>query len=62
MAYPNGPITKEGDLVYPSGVAISICVPDACSPTDIFGDLGYDESCSTIYGNRKLDGSDIAFM
>lgn len=41
---------------------LSACVPDACLPSDFFGDLGVDSICQTKNETTKLDAGDISFM
>lgn len=49
-------------IEYPSVVTTSVCIPDACRPSDIFGNLGFDGSCSTKYDLGKLSAGEIIFM
>lgn len=53
-------LTARFNATFPSSVLISVCIPDACLPTDIFGDLGLDTMCST--DEKFYDRGDIAFM
>lgn len=46
----------------PSGFLISVCVPDACLASDVFGSLTLDSLCTTKEENTRFDGGDIAFM
>lgn len=39
---------------------LSVCIPDGCKPSDIFGDLGIDENC--YVEDTDLDEADIAFL
>lgn len=40
---------------------ISVCIPDQCTPSEVFGGFGIDSDlCETKGSNRKLDGGDIA--
>lgn len=41
---------------------ISTCVPDACLPSDLFGDYANDDDCQTKNETKELDNSDIAFL
>lgn len=55
-----------GDLVpskisFPPFGLISVCIPDACLPTDLFGNFGVDTMCTTDE-QITFDAGDIAFM
>lgn len=41
---------------------IATCLPDACLPSDFFGEYAKDDDCQTLNQNKSLDGSDIAFL
>lgn len=53
-------ITAPVNATFPSFMLISVCIPNACLPTDIFGDLGVDTACTT--DEKSYDRGDIAFM
>lgn len=38
---------------------LAACIPDACSPSDIFDQYGIDVQCETKNENKKLDAADI---
>lgn len=39
---------------------LSVCIPDGCKPSDLFGDLGIDGSC--YVEGTELNTGDIAFL
>lgn len=41
---------------------ISVCVPDACLPSDFFGQNAKDSDCETKNESKALDAGDIAFL
>lgn len=51
---------KEISII--DALTISICIPDACYPSDIFGRFGIDSMCQTRNDRRKFESGDIAFL
>lgn len=41
---------------------LAACIPDACSASDLFGELGVDIACQTKDENQKLESEDIACL
>lgn len=53
---------SDDDTDFPTYFVTSICIPDSCYPSDVFGALGSDVACSTEDQNKILDAGDIAFL
>lgn len=54
---------KESNETYTAEtLLLSLCVPDACSPSDFFGPLGVDGICHTKNEGKDLKAADIAFL
>lgn len=41
---------------------LSVCLPNACYPSDFFGNSGSDQLCQTRNQSRSLDPEDIVFL
>lgn len=43
-------------------ILIAVCIPDACYPSDVFGQFGLDFACQTKNDRRSFNNGDIAFL
>lgn len=55
-------ITRETDSSSVDVLLISLCIPSACSPSDLFDALGFDDICQTKDQNKILDSGDITAL
>lgn len=46
----------------PDYLLLASCLPDSCYPTDIFGDFGVDNTCTSRRETPAFDAGQIAFM
>lgn len=49
-------------LANTDALALSICIPNACAPSDLFDTLGVDGVCQTKNQNKFLDAGDIVCL
>lgn len=43
-------------------ILLAVCLPDSCYPTEIFGQLGSNEMCTTKRDTPVYRAGEIAFM
>lgn len=53
--------STEKNNITPS-LFISTCLPNACSPSDFFGEYANDDDCHTKDENQMFDSGDVAFL
>lgn len=58
-------ITRDQEEIDPTSLdvfLITVCIPSACSPSDLFDILGVDDLCQTKDQNKFLDAGDVACL
>lgn len=56
--HTNGSV-KKNETTSTNEVYLAICIPDACLPSDLFGQFGQDTWCQTKDSSKKFDKADI---
>lgn len=54
--------TEVDDILIDDPMLIALCIPDACTPNDLFDPLGFDDLCQTKDQNKDLDAGDIVCL
>lgn len=62
LALPLTDLLEIQDDEATTTLLISTCLPDACSPSDFFGEYAKDDDCQTKNQKQSLDAGDIAFL
>lgn len=63
--FPRKPTIEQRAVVNDEEIdvlLVSVCLPSACSPSDLFDQLGVDALCQTKNQNKILDAGDIACL
>lgn len=53
---------RDSEVSVASVLLLAACVPDACLPSDLFGELGNDLICQMKNETRKLNAADAACL
>lgn len=54
--------TEIDDIFIEDPMLIALCLPNACTPSDLFDPLGFDDLCQTKDQNKVLDAGDIVCL
>lgn len=50
------------DITVNGYLLLAACIPNACKPSELFGELGLDISCQTKNETKQLEATDIACL